>query len=457
MHLSYFYRNRPIGSLIEERGLYGAISLTVKPDERELSNALEEAVSNLPSQVYVNPEKPPTEEENGGIEVDYDVKPLCLKAQDGKLYMRIGDSMVEQTVPSHPKDAYQRIVGMINIRKQLRNLLSLQNEGCSDEKLQTEQWVLGSQYDIFVKKYGIINSQTNIRLFKDDADSSLLRSCENLSDDKKKATKADIFFKRTIRPYVVATSTDDCFEALQISKNEHGKVDIAYIEELTKKDYDTVINELGTAVFRNPVIVNPEDKYSGFETAEEYLSGKVVKKLEIAKEYARDYPDMGYEKNIVALGQVQPEKINASDISIRIGTSWVDSDYYKQFLYELLAIPKYYQDGISIYYNIHDSSWRVDKSSYLNNFSYMNVHEVYGTKRASAYRLKVEEKYISLSDMRYLKNCPDILSIKELCILLNISRKYAYQFILNNNIKYKLVGKKYYISKKSLLEFFEEE
>ncbi|MBQ3219330.1 MAG: DEAD/DEAH box helicase family protein [Clostridia bacterium] len=301
--------------------------------------------------------------------------------------MRIGDSMVEQTVPSYPKDAYQRIVGMINIRKQLRNLLNLQNEGCSDEKLQTEQWVLGSQYDIFVKKYGIINSQTNIRLFKDDADSSLLRSCENLSDDKKKATKADIFFKRTIRSYVVATSTDDCFEALQISKNEHGKVDIAYIEELTKKDYDTVINELGTAVFRNPVIVNPEDKYSGFETAEEYLSGKVVKKLETAKEYARDYPDMGYEKNVVALGQVQPEKINASDISIRVGTSWVDSNYYKQFLYELLAIPKYYKDGISIYYNIHDSSWRVDKSSYLNNFSYMNVHEVYGTKRASAYRL----------------------------------------------------------------------
>lgn len=376
-----------LGSLTEERGLYGAISLTVKPDERELSNALEEAVTNLPSQVYVNPEKPPLQEETKTIEVDYDVKPLCFKAQDGKLYMRIGDSMVEQTVPPYPKDAYQRIVGMINIRKQLRNLLNLQNEGCSDEKLQTEQWVLGSQYDIFVKKYGIINSQTNIRLFKDDADSSLLRSCENLSDDKKKATKADIFFKRTIRPYVVATSTDDCFEALQISKNEHGKVDIAYIEELTKKDYDTVINELGTAVFRNPVIVNPEDKYSGFETAEEYLSGKVVKKLETAKEYARDYPDMGYEKNVISLGQVQPEKINASDISIRIGTSWVDSDYYKQFLYELLAIPKYYKDGISIYYNIHDSSWRVDKSSYLNNFSYMNVHEVYGTKRASAFRL----------------------------------------------------------------------
>ena len=122
-------------------------------------------------------------------------------------------------------------------------------------------------------------------------------------------------------------------------------------------------------------MVNPEDKYSGFETAEEYLSGKVVKKLETAKEYARDYPDIGYEKNVVALGQVQPEKINASDISIRIGTSWVDSDYYKQFLYELLAIPKYYKDGISIYYNIHDSSWRVDKSSYfiLNRIKRLSI------------------------------------------------------------------------------------
>jgi len=376
-----------LGSLIEERGLYGAISLTVKADERELSKALSEAITNLPSQVYSNPETPPIAEETSSIELDYDLKPLCYKAKDGKIYMRIGDSMVEQQIPPYPKDAYQRIVGMINIRKQLRNLLSLQNEGCSDEKLQTEQWALNSQYDIFVKKYGIINSQTNIRLFKDDADSSLLRSCENLSEDKKTATKADIFFKRTIRPYVVVTSTDDCFEALQISKNEHGKVDIAYIEELTKKDYDTVINELGTAVFRNPIMVNPEDKYSGFETAEEYLSGMVVKKLELAKKYSEEYPEMGYQKNVISLGQVQPEKINASDISVRIGTTWIDTDYYLQFLCKLLAIPVYYRDGLSIYYNKHDSSWRVDKSSYINNCSYMNVHEVYGTSRASAYRL----------------------------------------------------------------------
>lgn len=284
---SYFVRHPEmvLGTMVKEHGLYGAEDITVKSDGRNLTEALDAVIHLLPENIYENP-VPYEEEETGEIETDYDVKPLCYKAEKGKLYMRIGDRMVEQTVPSSPKDAYSRIKEMIALRTALKNILDIQISGCSDEVLAQEQRKLNAQYDLFVKRYGYVNSQTNTRLFKEDGDSALLFACENLSEDKKTATKADIFTSRTIRPYAVVTATDDCFEALQISKNEKGGVDIAYIEELTKKDYDTVLSELGDAVFRNPVEIEPDNKYSGFESAEEYLSGNVVKKLAIAKSYA---------------------------------------------------------------------------------------------------------------------------------------------------------------------------
>lgn len=375
-----------LGEMVMEHGMYGALDLTVKPDGRNLADALEQAVSNLPENFYVTPEYDESAEEESAA-VDYNVKPLCYKAQNGKLYMRVGESMVEQEIPSRPADAYDRICSMIELRDELRYILDIQTEGCTDEKLTAEQRTLNANYDRFVRRYGLVNSQTNTRLFKDDGDSALLFACENLSDDKKTATKADIFSKRTIRPYIAAVSTDDCLEALQICKNERGNVDISYIEEITKKDYDTVLAELGNAVFRNPLEVNPDDKYTGFETAEEYLSGKVVRKLELAEEYAKTYPDGGYEKNVEALKTVQPEPIRASEIAVRLGASWVDAKYYKQFIIELLDLPKRYSDGIQLYYNPHDSSWRIDRALYIRGFSDMNVNKVYGTERADAYRL----------------------------------------------------------------------
>lgn len=155
--------------------------------------------------------------------------------------MRMGDNMVEQDIPTRPADAYERICQMINLRNQLRYVLEIQTDGCSDEKLQAEQRTLNANYDRFVRRYGFINSQTNKRLFREDGDSALLFACENVSEDKKTVTKADVFGKRTIRPYTAVTATDDCYEALQICKNERGKVDVSYIEELTNKDYDTVM------------------------------------------------------------------------------------------------------------------------------------------------------------------------------------------------------------------------
>ena len=378
-----------LGTLAKETGLYGAEDITVKSDGRDLSEAINAAISRLPQDFYVNPERAEETETCEEVEVDYDVKPMNLTAVNGKIYMRVGDSMVEQPVPPFPKDAYQRIAEMIEIRKQLRKVLDLQVEGCSDEVLLKEQRQLGTKYDGFVKRFGYINSKNNLRLFKSDGDSALLFACENVSDDEETVTKADVFTKRTIRPYTAVTSTDDCFEALQISKNERGSVDISYIEELTKKDYDTVLNELGNAVFRNPAAVNPEDKYSGFETAEEYLSGRVADKLQMAERMKQSSPDLiDYDKNISALKEVQPAPVKASEIAVRVGTSWIDKELYKEFFCQLIALPYYMRDGIELYYNKHDGSWRVDRTTgYVRNFRTMNVTSVYGTERANAYRL----------------------------------------------------------------------
>ena len=389
--INNYYISHPemiLGTLAKETGLYGAEDITVKPDGRELSEAINAAISRLPQDFYVNPEYSEETESREEVEVDYDVKPMNLKAVNGKLFMRVGDSMVEQPVPTVPKDAYQRIVEMISIRKQLRKVLDLQVEGCSDDVLTREQWQLGARYDMFVKRFGYINSKNNLRLFKPDGDSALLFACENVSDDEETVTKADVFTKRTIRPYTAVTSTDDCFEALQISKNERGCVDISYIEELTKKDYETVLAELGNAVFRNPVAVNPEDKYSGFETAEEYLSGRVVDKLQAAERMKQSTPDLiDYDKNISALREVQPTPVKASDIAVRVGTSWIDKELYKEFFCELIGMPYYYRDGVELYYDKHDGSWRIDRTQYARNYGGMNVTSVYGTSRANAYRL----------------------------------------------------------------------
>lgn len=372
-----------LGTLAEETGLYGGVDVTVKPDGRELSEAIAEAVKNLPSDFYANPETSPEEEST--TEVDYNVKPMCYKAESGRLYMRVGDEMQEQAIPKFPKDAYQRIQRMIELREELHHILDIQIQGCSDEVLEQEQRKLNAQYDLFVKRYGELNNQTNIRLFKEDGDSALLLACEEVDEETKKVSKSDIFFKRTIRPYIVPTSTDDCFEALQISKNERGRVDISYIEELTGKSYDDVLFELGDAVFRDPEITDRADRYSGFVTSEEYLSGKVVAKLNVARHYAEEYPE--YRKNVAALEKVQPTPLTASEISVRLGQTWLDKEYYKQFYCELVGVHWWKYGDVELFYNPHDSSWRLDQKDNIRYETQMKQKEVYGTKRAPAYRL----------------------------------------------------------------------
>lgn len=374
-----------LGTFAKETGLYGAEGLTVKPDGRDLGEALVAAVNNLPQNIYESPDHSSTDTE-GQAETDvFAVRPMCYIAVNGKIYMRVGEELKQQEIPAFPKDAYERIAGMIALRDELRYVLDIQSDGCTDEVLNREQRKLESNYDRFVRKYGIINSQTNVRLFREDGDAALLFACEVLSEDKTRATKADIFTKRTIRPYSTPIHTNDTLEALQICRNERGGVDLSFIEELTGKDFDTVLFELGETVYRDPISVKEGDKYSGYQTAEDYLSGKVVEKLRIAREYAEK--DSQYTRNVTALEKVQPEPLKANEISVRIGASWVKPEYYKQFLMRLLDIYRFYEDDLKVRYNSFDSSWKVDRADHVRKNAGMNATEKYGTSRANAFRL----------------------------------------------------------------------
>ena len=383
---NYFLRHPEmvLGTFAKEHGLYGGEDVTVKSDGRALSEAITEAVATLPMGFYENPEHR-TKASDAEIAVDYNVKPLCYKAENGRLYVRIGDKMEERKVPDFPQNAYERICGMIEIREELHRILDMQTAGCTDEELLRGQWSLGRKYDLFVKRFGFLNSPINVKLFRDDGDGALVFACETLSEDKKSAKKADVFTKRTIRPYTSVQETNDCLEALQICRNECGCVDIEYIENLTKKDYATVLSELGNKVFRNPEKVTEENRYSGFETSEEYLSGYVVKKLETARRYAQE--NAAYERNVKALEAVQPTPIPASDIYVNLGASWVDSAYYGDFLGEKLGIPRYYLKGLKITFNRYDGSWEVTRSDDVRKYAGIKATEVYGTHRANAFRI----------------------------------------------------------------------
>ncbi len=378
------HKDMILGTLDKEIGLYGANSLTVKENDVSLEESLKKAIENLPSDIY-NPL--PIINDELKIDVDYSVKEFCYTEIDGKIYMRIREKMEEVSIPKSPSDAKERIINMIALRNEIRHLLNLQINGCNDEELNDEQKKLNEMYDNFIKKFGFINNKVNYKLFKDDGDSALLFASEVLSSDKTIAYKSDIFSKRTIRPYSVITKTDDVFTALQISKNERGCVDIFYIATLTEKNCDEVIHELDSAIYRDPDKINLNDKYSGFVTSDEYLSGNIKSKLIKAKAFSKIYPNENYERNIKALESVLPTPIKASEISVRLGASWIDLSYYKDFLVEILNIPYYFKDDLNIFYNKHDSSYRVDfNRSFLRNYHSEKINSL-STSRASAFRL----------------------------------------------------------------------
>ncbi len=373
-----------LGTMKKGMSMYGSENETYcepysqSNDGRDLKSLLSNAIEFLPENIYVPSKKTqsmPELSEQEPIPAISTVRNYCYSVIDGKIYMRVDNEMVPQNIPASQE---WRLKSMIGLRQQIRNLLQVQNENCPDEILQREQEKLNSMYDRFVQKYGAVNTRTNRNLFRDDADYTLLISIENYDEASGSARKTDIFTKRTIRKYTRPEHADTIEEALQISKNETGRVDLKIMAELTDKTFEQIITELDGKIFRNPeALYDGIKEYEGWETSSEYLSGNVRRKLDIAKTYAKHYPE--FEKNAAALQKVQPAPLGASEISVRMGMGWIPPEVYKQFLCEKFKVQRYYEKHVKLEFNRFTESWKLETPFFVpKSFEATNM---YGTSR----------------------------------------------------------------------------
>lgn len=342
-----------MGHLTVRSSQYGP-KIGVADGELSLNDALTRAINHLPENIFV----PKAQETANTVEVKTiplagheDIKNYCYEVIDGVLYQRHDDVLVDSTFTGKgAKQNFERAAAMIEMRKQVRNILNLQLASCSEVELYKAQKVLSELYDKFVPKYGNINNAANTRCFGDDADWALLSTIEQITGEQevngkpvKIYGKSDIFTKRTIRPYVEITHCDNLRDALQVCKNNKNVVDIPYIANLVGSQPDEVISGLGNLIYRNPEAVIATDKYSGYETAEEYLSGDVKAKLAAAEHAAA--LDAFYKPNVDALAPVQPENITADKIGVSLGSRWIDLEIYQQFAEHILGLSQAHRDA----------------------------------------------------------------------------------------------------------------
>lgn len=377
-----------LGTMVKHKSMYGSDDETeLLPDDRDLGQAIRDAIAHLPESVYDEKKAVPTGKEVAEAEIEvgeeYEgLKDYCYVFVGDNLYQREKDKLIASDIS---RKNIERMKGLVALREQVRTVLNVQLENCTDEELKTQQNELNRRYDEFVKKYGIVNSRLNRSLFRDDADFALLISIENVDEKTGTATKTDVFSKRTIKPYQKVTHCETAIEALQVSKSEKGVVDIRFMEALTGLPYNTIIEELKGKIYRNPdkCLMDEGDKYLGWEDASEYLSGNVREKLlsaESALETNEEYRD-----NVVALRAVQPAPLQAADIGVNIGASWIDEKYYHQFICELLDVRKYDEEEITVYQNQFTGEWKVNRAYYLH--SGVNTRQIYGTSRMDAYEV----------------------------------------------------------------------
>ncbi len=411
--LNEYFINHPemlLGTMKMGVSMYGSENETcLEADERPLSEALSQAIQNLPKNIYLKQEIVEDVKDEEFLPADYNIRNYCYSILNDKLYMRIDDQMVQQNVA---KTNFDRFKQMIDIRNEVRLLLQKQIDNCSDDELNTEQSKLNQMYDKFVKKYGYLNSKFNRNLFRQDADYALLVSLENYDESTKSATKTDIFSKRTIRTHEKVKSANNALEALQISKNELGKVDIHYIEQLTGLTYDKIIEDLQSYIYKNPIAETFDDveddiKYVGWETADEYLSGNVKQKLRIAKS-ASETNEL-YKVNVEALEQAQPEDIPAQDISVRLGATWIDKKYYEQFFIEKFGINPYYQDEVKVEYSKFEGAWAISAPSWCKHS--LTLTSTYGTERMNGF--KIAEHCLNLQTVNIYDEIEDDMGKKK--------------------------------------------
>lgn len=356
---------------------------SVNPDETiPLEEQLSKAVDNLVSNVYYdihreNSEVIETGEKNR-IPIPKGLKEFCYAFIDDKLYRRENNTMVEQL--NIKKDKLERIKGILEMKYQLKNVIDVQVARKSDTELFKEQSKLNKIYDMFVNKYGFLKSKNNVDAFKDDAESSLIFAIENKIDNKR-FEKADIFFKRTINVPRIMENIETSHDALIASLNTLGKVNMSFMERLLDKPLEDIAKDLEGLIFQNPEKYTG-DKYTGWETADEYLSGKVVQKLNLAMEVAKENPDL-FSKNVEELKKVQPKKLEFNEIDVNLGATWIPSEYIKQFIEELLDMDSYTSThNFDVVYSTHLNSWLLRANNVYRGG--VKLTETYGTKEMDA-------------------------------------------------------------------------
>lgn len=367
-------------------------------DGADMQEKLHKAVMNLSAHISENKthNEMHNEIELQNVDVNLNnVRNLTYVEKDNKIYYYKNGSL---TVPDDlDGKKEERVKGLNNIRQIARKVINIQTFGCTEEELKAEQQKLNATYDKYIDKYGAIHSRGNRLAFASDVDLPLLLSLENVDEDGN-ITKADMFSKQTIRPYIPIESADNAIDGLKISLAEKGRVDIKYISMLTHQSKGEVIQELDGLIYKNPVHSSVTDEYVGYETADEYLSGNVVEKFEIAKRLN----DNGiYDRNIEALNAVQPEPLTAVDIPWKIGLSWISVEDYQQFMYDTFDTREYLKENnynsycISIRYNNYTNAWTVyNKQSDNSN---LKVTTEFGTARKNAYEI--------MEDSLNLQNC----------------------------------------------------
>lgn len=367
-------------------------------DGADIQEKLHKAVMNLSAHISENKTHNETHNEIELQNVDVNlnnVRNLTYVEKDNKIYYYKNGSL---TVPDDlDGKKEERVKGLNNIRQIARKVINIQTFGCTEEELKAEQQKLNATYDKYIDKYGAIHSRGNRLAFASDVDLPLLLSLENVDEDGN-ITKADMFSKQTIRPYIPIESADNAIDGLKISLAEKGRVDIKYISMLTHQSKGEVIQELDGLIYKNPVHSSVTDEYVGYETADEYLSGNVVEKFEIAKRLN----DNGiYDRNIEALNAVQPEPLTAVDIPWKIGLSWISVEDYQQFMYDTFDTREYLKENnynsycISIRYNNYTNAWTVYNKQADN--SNLKVTTEFGTSRKNAYEI--------MEDSLNLQNC----------------------------------------------------
>ena len=391
---SYFVQHPEmiLGEMKMVSGRFGMEATCVPYENADLAAQLDEAVANIHGEITEYEVEEELEEEDNSIPADPTVRNFSYTVVDNKIYYRENSRMTPVEVSA---TAENRIKGMIAIRNSVRTLIELQTEDYPDSEIKAEQERLNRLYDTFSGKYGLINSRANTSAFSQDSSFSLLSALEIIGEDGELERKADMFSKRTIKPHTPVTSVDTASEALAVSLGEKATIDMDYMMELSGKSENEIFEDLKGVIFLNPLYEYGNFYEPKYLMADEYLSGNVREKLKIAKNSAELYPE-DYKVNVEALQKVQPKDLTVSEISVRLGATWLPPDDVQEFIFHLLETPRYAQWNIKVHFSPFTSEWNIEGKSY--DKGNVRAYNTYGTSRINAY--KIIEETLNLKDVR---------------------------------------------------------